>query len=100
MEPAEVVGSRVDAFIAAQVVVNGGGHPSERAVRQAIAKCSDQTWFPGKQDRARVGRKRIYSDFAKQEVARVSMDMKANKQKVTPKTASAASALGKESGKR
>ena len=85
MQPAEVVGTRVDAFIAAQVVVKGGGHPTERTVRQAIAKCSEPTWFPGKQDRSKAGRKRIYSDFVKHEVARVAMDMKANRQKVTPR---------------
>ena len=50
----ECLGQRVDAFIAAQLTLQGGAHPTERAVRDAVARCSEKGWYPG-QPRDDVG---------------------------------------------
>ena len=74
----ELVGSRVDEYIAKQIIVKGGGHPQPRQVRRVIARCQDPAWHPGKRTEARrgVGRPPQYSQRQKQEVARVAMDLK------------------------
>lgn len=83
--PAEVVGGRVDAWIASKVTLKGGGSPSERALRAALAKCADKDWFPGKLMQTTAGRKRLYSDHVVAETARVAMELKKTKVKVTPR---------------
>lgn len=75
MSPSEVLGSRVDAFIAKKIVTKEGGHPIERAVRAMLQKCSDREWSPSRQIESYVGRKRVYSELVRSEVARVAMDM-------------------------
>ena len=85
MSPAEVAGKRVDTYIAEQLTLKGGGRPSERAVRAALAKCEDTTWYPGKLVQTNAGRKRVYSEHVLSEAARVAMDLKANRQKVCPR---------------
>eukprot|EP00973_Karenia_brevis_P016887 2314632-Karenia_brevis.AAC.1 len=78
---AELIGMRADEFIAGQVLLKGGGHPSSRAVRKVIQRCSDMSWYPGKPTSARqgAGRKRVYSEFQRNEIARVAMDLKHDK---------------------
>ena len=75
---AELVGSRVDEYIAQQIKVKGGGHPLARQVRRVIARCQDPEWYPGKRTEARkgAGRPPQYSQHQKQEVARVAMGLK------------------------
>ena len=69
--PADLVGQRVDEFIAGQLTLKGGGSPCGRAVRKVIARCSDPSWYPGKPNEARkrAGRKPIYSEHQRNEVA-------------------------------
>ena len=74
----ELVGGRVDEYIAKQVIVKGGGHPQARQIRRVVARCQDPQWYPGKRTEARAGAGRPceYSVHQKEEVARVAMDLK------------------------
>ena len=94
--PAEMLGQRLDAFIASKVVLQGGGHPSERAIRKALRKCSQEGWYPGKIAPSNAGRKRVYSEEVLAETARVSMDLKAARVRVTPRNVRALGAIGEE----
>ena len=75
---ADLVGQRVDEFIAKQVCKCRGGHPEPRQVRRVIARCQDPEWYPGKRTEARkgAGRKPVHSEHQQAEVARVAMDLK------------------------
>ena len=46
--PSDLVGERVDDYIAKQLTLKGGGQPSSRSVRKAIARCQEPSWYPGK----------------------------------------------------
>ena len=72
----ELVGQRVDEYIAERVALKGGGHPTSRAIRKLLRKCSDATWFPGKKPIHAGGQPELYSQHQKEEVARVAMDLK------------------------
>ena len=76
MSATELLGQKTNDFIAEQVVNAGGEHPTERAVRAAVARCKDPEWFPGKPREGGAGRKPIYSDYVKGKVAEVAMDLK------------------------
>ena len=77
----------MDNFIAAQVNLKGGGHPSGRAIQKVIARCKDPSWYPGKPSYARktAGRKPVYSEHQMSEVARVAMDLKRKLVAPTPR---------------
>ena len=62
---AELLGERVDAFIAGQLTLSGGGKPSERAVRAAIARCQDPAWFPGRAPEYQGGRPPVIAEGQK-----------------------------------
>eukprot|EP00973_Karenia_brevis_P007181 973723-Karenia_brevis.AAC.1 len=83
----ELVGGRVDEYIASQLSVKDGGAPQPRTVRQVISRCQQPTWYPGKPSEARAGagRKPIYSEHQKDEVARVGMDLKRKLVRPTPR---------------
>ena len=51
----ELVGGRVDEYIAKQVEVQGGGHPQPRQIRRVVARCQEPGWYPGKRTAARQG---------------------------------------------
>ena len=74
----ELVGCRVDEYIAKQVTVKGGGHPHARQLRRVVARSQDPEWYPGKRTEARrgAGRPCAYTVHQKEEVARVAMDLK------------------------
>ena len=76
----ELIGRRVDEYIASKVTVRGGGHPDPRVMRKVLAKCKDPSWYPGKPSRqepgSKGGRPAVYSEHQKDEVARVAMDLK------------------------
>ena len=75
--PHEVVGTRVDDFIATKVHMKGGGHPTRRCIQQLVAKCGDPDWYPGKcAGGERRNRKRVFTERQRCEVARVAMDLK------------------------
>ena len=83
----EMLGQRVDEYIAQHLVLKGGGNPTPRAVRKVVQRCSDPTWFPGKpsEQRLKAGRKEVFSAHQKNEVARVAMDLKRNFIAPTPR---------------
>ena len=84
-EPADLLGCRVDDFIASQVYLASGEHPSSRAVRSAIKRCKDSSWYPGKAVTRSSGRPPVYSDFVKNEIARVGMEIKRKLKAPTPR---------------
>ena len=71
----DLVGQRVDEYIAKQVTLQGGGHPQPRCLRKVIARCKEPDWYPGQRTEARkgAGRKRLHSERQENEVARVAM---------------------------
>jgi len=73
--PYDLVGERVDDYIAKQLTLQGGGQPHSRSVRKVVAKCQEPSWFPGKpsDQRKAAGRKPIYTEHQKDEVARVAI---------------------------
>ena len=81
----KLLGEHVDEFIAAQVTLKGGGHPTARAVRKVISKCHDSDWYPGKVQGHSTGRPPVYSHHVKSEVARVAMDLKRKSSAPTPR---------------
>ena len=85
---ADLVGMRVDDYIAGKVFVKGGGHPCRTAVKKIIAKAKDPAWYPGKPARSsdgdKGGRPPVYSAHQKAEVARVAMELKRKLKAPTP----------------
>ena len=83
----ELPGSRVDDYIAKQIVLKGGGHPEARGVRKVIARCKQPDWYPGQRThkRAGAGRQPTYSEHQNNEVARVGMDLKRKLIRPTPR---------------
>jgi hypothetical protein len=53
--PPELLGKSNDAYIAEQLTLVGGGHPSERAVRAAVVRCRSSSYYPGQPRLARAG---------------------------------------------
>ena len=83
----ELVGQAVNDYIAANVFLKGGGHPSRVAIAVAIKRCQDPEWYPGKvsAQREKAGRKPVYSEHRKNEVARVAMELKRQLVRPTPR---------------
>ena len=63
----ELLGQRVDDFIASRLILKGGGNPTPRAVRDTVKRCKEEGWYPGKAVPYSGGRKAIYSDHQKNE---------------------------------
>lgn len=40
----DLIGKRVDEYIAERVSLKGGGHPSLRTVRDVVQRCQDPSW--------------------------------------------------------
>ena len=51
-----LLGQSAPAWIAEQLTLKGGGCPSERAVRAAVAKCKASGWRPGQAETKTGGR--------------------------------------------
>ena len=81
----KILGERVDAFISQRLLLVGGGHPTERAVRSAIQRGLDPSWFPGKAMGKSTGRPPQISEHQKDEIARVAMSLK--KRRLAPSPA-------------
>ena len=69
MSAVDVLGNKTNDFIAEQVLNASGEHPTERAVRAAVARCKQPEWFPGKPRDSGAGRKPTYSQHVKNKVA-------------------------------
>ena len=72
------------AWIAEQLTLKGGGQPSERAVQQAVARCKEADWYPGKDHAKSTGRPVIYTDSVKNDLAGVAMSLKRQLIRPTP----------------
>ena len=72
----ELIGGRVDEYIAKQLKVVGGGSPTARAVRDVVAKCKTEDFYPGKPRENPGGRKGVYTEHQESEAARVGMALK------------------------
>jgi hypothetical protein len=84
-EPAHVlVGSRVDSFIAGKLTLKGGGRPTERCVRDAIARCRDAKWRPGQEPENKGGRPPSISEAQKIKIATAAMTLKRQLVRPTP----------------
>lgn len=75
----KLLGQHVDEFIASEVVLKGGGHPTARAVRKAVGRGGAPDWYPGKWQSQPTGRPDTYTAHVKNEVARVAMELKRKK---------------------
>ena len=91
----EPLGKRADAYIAEQVTVVGGGHPSERAVRAAVVRCRSSAYYPGQPRKDGAGRPAVFTEHQKDEVARVAMNMTNGKRPMQPSPARVRAVLPK-----
>ncbi len=83
-EPHELVGKRVDDFIAEQLTLVAGGHPSGRAVRMLLVTHKDGEYYPGKPRANPGGAPHTITEHQKQEIARAAMDLKKRKLNPSP----------------
>ena len=79
-----LLGEEKGSFIARHLRLKGGGHPGRAAVFKAIARCKAPTWYPGKVLGERTGRKPVFTEHQKAEMARVAMETKRKLVKPTP----------------
>ena len=81
----DFLGMNRDKFIASQVVLKGGGHPTGRAVQKVLKACEDPAWYPGKQEGKSTGRPPIFSEYARGKCADVAMELKRKNIAPTPR---------------
>ena len=77
-----LLGQGASSWIADQLTLKGGGCPSERAVRAAVAKCKDSDWQPGQGEIKTGGRLPFFT--AKQKTAMATAAMSLKRQIVRP----------------
>ena len=63
----EILGRGKVPYIASKVVLKGGGHPKDRAIRKVLKKCKDPDWHPGQAPENAGGRPAVFSEHVKQE---------------------------------
>ena len=80
----ELIGERVDDYIAKKLKLVGGGSPTARAVRHVVARNRNGDFYPGKPCENPRGRKRLYTEHQISEAARVGMELKKRKSRVSP----------------
>ena len=80
----ELLGKRVDVFIAESLTVVGGGHPNPRSVREVVQKARHTEWYPGKPRENVGGRPKVVTEHQMVEIARVGMGLKKRKLKPSP----------------
>ena len=81
-----LLGVEKRSFIAQHLRLKGGGHPGCTAVENAIAKCKSGAWHPGKVSGQRRGRKPLFTEHQKRQMARVAMQTKRKLVRPTPAT--------------
>ena len=91
----ELLGKRCDAYIAEQLTLVGGGHPTERAVRATVARCKSSSYHPGQPRQKGGGRPRVFTEHQKNEAARVAMNMRNGKRPMQPSPARVRAVLPK-----
>jgi hypothetical protein len=79
-----LLGEDKGSFIAKNLTLKGGGHPTDQCVYQTIRRCKTKGWYPGKGMGKSTGRTPDISQHQKEEVARVLMEGKRKLIKPTP----------------
>jgi hypothetical protein len=83
--PSTLLGKPVAEFVAEHVHLSGGGKPSVRTVKAAMAKCKEPGWYPGKPPEDRGGRPATISKHQKTDIVRVAMELKRKKISPSPR---------------
>jgi hypothetical protein len=104
-DASELLGKPCGEYIAEQLTLVGGGHPTERAVRAIVVRCRSSSYYPGQPRQVGAGRKAVYTEHQKDEAARVAMNMRNGKRPMQPSPARVRAVLQKrlvnpETGKR
>ena len=84
MSSRQLLGESRKAFIARQLQLEGGGTPGFTAVQNAVKKCSEQGWYPGKMFGQRTRRPPVFSERQRKAMARAAMDAKRKLVRPTP----------------
>ena len=82
----QLLGKPPDKWIAERLELKGGGHPSERAVRSAVARCKQPGWYPGAEAGKSTGRPPAYTEAQKRQVASAAMSLKRDLIRPTPQS--------------
>ena len=80
----QLLGEGRTAFTAKHLSLKGGGKPGTTAVENAVAKCKTPGWYPGKVHGDQRGRKPVFTEQQKREMARVAMETKRKLVRPTP----------------
>ena len=79
-----LLGMRVDDFIANRVVLKGGGNPDPRSIRKLVAKARMSGHHPGQPRQYSDGRPKVITEHQAEEIARVAMELKKRRMKPSP----------------
>ena len=79
-----LLGQSAPAWIAEQLTLKGGGCPSERAVRAAVAKCKGSGWRLGQAETKTGGRPPSFTARQKKAMATAAMSLKRRIVRPTP----------------
>ena len=83
------LGAEKGDFIASDLLLQGGGHPTRQCVFQSIARCKQAGWYPGRLHGQRTGRTPVITERQKTSIARVLMETKRKLERPTPQAARA-----------
>lgn len=83
----DLLGKPVDTYIAEQLILVGGGQPTERAVRALVSRSRSSPYYPGQPRKLGAGRPAVFTEHQKNEVARVAMHLKSGKRPMQPSPA-------------
>jgi hypothetical protein len=100
-DAAKLLGMSVAEYVAKKLTLQGGGHPTKRAVKEVIAKTKEPGWYPGKPPANVGGRPPTVTGHQKKEIARVAMDLKRQVIAPTPRNVRArlpATAVNRSTG--
>ena len=79
-----LLGQSAPAWIAERLTLKGGGCPSERAVRAAVAKCKGSGWRLGQAETKTGGRPPSFTARQKKAMATAAMSLKRRIVRPTP----------------
>ena len=85
MKAQDFLGKGATEYIATQVFTKEHKAPQVRTLQKIFLKCAEKDWYPGRPVDRKAGRKPIYSEHVKNEVARVGMDLKPKLERPTPR---------------
>ena len=64
-DASELLGKPCGEYIAEQLTLVGGGHPTERAVRAIVVRCRSSSYYPGSLGRLVLAEKRCTQSIRK-----------------------------------